>query len=131
MNQSLTALQRLEAIPPNTKRRRPNKYNAKRVTLDGRKFDSIKESFVYSQLRLREKAGEIRDLECQVPIALLAHDCTSGQGEKVATYKVDFKFYDNQKSCVRYVDAKGVKTAMFNLKARMVKACYGITVETV
>lgn len=114
----------------NTTRKRPNKYNAVKTVVDGKLFHSKKEARVYAQLALREKAGEIKDLECQVKIPLLAY-AGEGQSSKIATYIVDFKFYDMKEARLRYVDAKGVKTALFNLKAKIVNANYGITVEIV
>lgn len=127
----MNSISKLALAKTMTNSKRRSKYNNRKVTLDGKKFDSIKESFVYSQLKLREKAGEIKDLECQHKIPLVAHNFATGAGERFAWYVCDFKFYDLREARVRYVDAKGVKTAMFNMKARIVAACYGIQVETV
>ena len=42
-----------------------NKYNAKRVLLDGICFDSKAEANYYAALKLREKANEVTDIELQ------------------------------------------------------------------
>lgn len=48
-----------------------NKYCANKVTINGEKFDSKKEANRYRQLLLMQKAGEIRDLQRQVPFILI------------------------------------------------------------
>lgn len=113
-----------------TNTRRRNKFNAVRTEVDGHFFASKKEARVYAQLTLRQKAGEIKDLKCQVKIPLLAYGL-EGRFEQIATYIVDFTFYDMKEARLRYVDAKGVKTALFILKAKIVNANYGMEVETV
>ena len=42
-----------------------SKFNNKKITLDGRKFDSKKESERYLVLKNLEKQGFIKDLVCQ------------------------------------------------------------------
>lgn len=42
---------------------RPNKYNNRKTTVDGIKFDSIREAERYQELKLLEEAGEISHLE--------------------------------------------------------------------
>ena len=48
-----------------------NKYNNKITELDGIKFHSKKESVRYSQLKLQEKGGLIKDLRLQVSYELI------------------------------------------------------------
>ena len=45
--------------------RRRGKYNARKVEIDGITFDSLKEANRYSELKLLEKAGLIKDLTLQ------------------------------------------------------------------
>ena len=40
-----------------------SKYNARKIIIDGKKFDSKKEYFRYLQLLDLEKEGKIKDLE--------------------------------------------------------------------
>lgn len=48
-----------------------NKYYAKKVTVDGHTFDSKHEAERYSELKLLERAGQIENLQLQVPFVLL------------------------------------------------------------
>lgn len=75
-----------------------NKYHAIRSqSYDGRSFHSKGERDCYEMLVLREKAGEIRELECQVTTRL-----TAG-----ITHKTDFKCWDNLKDEPLWVEYKG------------------------
>lgn len=100
-----------------------NKYKAKRVKLDGVWFDSVAESKYYAALKIREKAGEVFDVELQKPYALVVN------GFLVATYKCDFEFFDAVTKTRRVIDVKGVQTPVFKLKRKLMKACLGIEVE--
>lgn len=90
---------------------RKNKYNAKKVTVEiaGAKvtFDSKHEYEEYLKLALREKAGEITDLETHVKFGL----CDPGEqcrGRFFASYKADFVYKENGKTKV--ADAKSAVT---------------------
>lgn len=48
-----------------------SKYRAKKVVVDGIEFDSKKEANRYSELKLLEKAGKIKNLQLQVPFVLI------------------------------------------------------------
>ena len=48
-----------------------NKYRAKKVNVNGMIFDSHKEANRYFELRLLERAGEIKNLSRQVPFELI------------------------------------------------------------
>ena len=48
-----------------------NKYGNKKTVVDGITFDSRKEAKRYQELKLLEKAGEIKDLRRQVVHLLL------------------------------------------------------------
>lgn len=50
-----------------------NKYNARKVIVDGIKFDSIKEGDYYLRLKILEKAGVIRNLILQ-PLYVFWHN---------------------------------------------------------
>lgn len=100
-----------------------NKYKAKRVKLDGKHFDSKAEANYYAALKIREKAGEVFDVELQKPYALVVN------GFLVATYKADFVYFDDVTKSRRVIDVKGVQTTAFKLKRKLMKACLGIEVE--
>lgn len=107
------------------KKKPTNKYNAKRVLLDGICFDSQTEANYYAALKLRERAGEVTDIELQRRYELAPH------GVHVAFYIADFVFFDRILCRRRIVDVKGFATREFKMKSRLMKACHGIEVEVV
>lgn len=106
--------------------KRRNKYNAKKTVIDGITFDSKAESNYYAMLKIREKAGEISNIELQKPYLLLADNDVL-----VATYKADFAFHDYIENRYRVIDVKGFDTPLSRHKRKHVKAQYGIDVEIV
>ena len=48
-----------------------SKYHSKKITIDGMTFDSQKEYKRWCELRLLEKAGEITNLQRQVPFEVI------------------------------------------------------------
>ena len=111
---------------------KPSKYRNIKTQVDGITFDSRKEANYYADLKLREQAGEIRDLRLQVPFALYTLDETRpGRVQlKVCDYVADFVFHDAND--VRHiVDAKGKRTREFMLKAKWLELQSGVIVELV
>jgi len=97
-----------------------SKYGAKRTTVDGITFASKKEAARYCDLKLMQHAGLIDDLELQPRFDLLVNS------QKVCTYVADFIYTFGGKTVVE--DVKGMKTPVYNLKKKLMKACYGIDV---
>lgn len=112
-----------------------NKYNAKRITIDGKTFDSKKEANRYSELKLLEKAGAISDLETQVTFDLIPKqvDDSGKVVERACTYKADFVYTENGKRVVE--DVKGYKYnnayQLFVIKRKLMLLCYGIRIREV
>ena len=52
-------------------KKKDSKYKSKKTVVDGMTFDSLKESQRYSVLVLMQRAGEISDLQRQVPFVLI------------------------------------------------------------
>ena len=100
-----------------------NKYNAKKTEVDGFVFDSKKESRRYQELVLLEKDGEIDELQCHPKFPIFVN------GEKVCTYIADFRYLDIQKNAYIVEDVKGVKTAIYRLKKKLMKAANGIEIR--
>ena len=99
-----------------------SKYRNKPVTVDGIKFHSIRESVYYADLKLRERAGEIRNLTLQPKFPITIN------GEKVCDVVLDFSFYEENRR--RVLDIKGFDTPISRLKRKLVHAVYpGVTVE--
>lgn len=107
------------------KQKRGNKFKAKRTLLDGICFDSKAESAYYAALKLRERAGEVCDVEMQRPYALTIN------GVLICTYRADFVFWDVALKRRRVIDVKGVITPLFRVKQKLMKACHGLEVEVV
>ena len=107
-----------------------NKYGAKKVELDGIRFDSKKEARVYSELKLLERAGKICDLRLQVPFDLLPAQKIGGKVvERKVTYKADFVYHENGLQVV--VDAKGVRTKEYIIKRKLMLYLFGIRIKEV
>ncbi len=97
-----------------------NKYGAIKTVVDGFKFDSKKEAARYSQLKLLVKAGVVTKLELQPRYDLIINTVKCG------FYKADFRYFENGKEVVE--DVKGMKTPVYNLKKKLIKAIYGIEI---
>ncbi len=110
---------------------KPSKYRNVKVVIDGERFDSKREAAYWSELKLREKAGEISGVLRQVAYPLYAPSHESTACVEVATYIADFAFFDHEGT--RHLqDVKGGKeTAMFTLKRKWLYLQSGIEIEVV
>lgn len=122
MNERISAAEFREA---QTKPKR-SKYRNVPTVVDGIRFASKREAAYYSELKMREKAGEVYEIELQRRYAL-----TGPTGILMATYVADMVFYDAVQRKTRVVDVKGKETDMFRLKRKMMRALLGIEVEVV
>lgn len=112
---------------------RRSKYAAIRTSVDGIVFASKKEAARYGELKLLEKVNRIRRLELQPKFPIEV------RGTKVCTYVADFQyqvfdideggFSGRWRTVVE--DVKGIKTAVYRLKKKMVEATYGIRISEV
>jgi len=99
-----------------------HKYGAVPTVVDGHHFPSIKEALRYGSLRLLERAGEISDLELQPSFTFCY------KGETIFTYRADFAYRDRHTGKRVIEDVKGVRTAVYRLKKKIVEAEYGIKI---
>jgi len=99
-----------------------NKYKAIKTVVEGITFDSKKEARRYLQLKLLVRAGAITDLELQPKFDLMVN------GTKCGFYKADFRYVDVSLNKVIIEDVKGMKTPVYNLKKKLIKAIYGIEI---
>lgn len=97
-----------------------NKYNAKKTVVDKIKFDSKKEAKRYVDLKILERLKMISNLELQPRYDLIIN------GVKCGFYKADFRYVNNGITIVE--DVKGMKTPIYNLKKKLVKAIYNIDI---
>lgn len=103
------------------------KYGNKIVILDGMTFHSKGEADRWCILKLLEKAGEISELERQIPYSLYVPHCETGEPELICTYVADYCYRENGALIVE--DFKGVRTPDYIIKAKLMWACYGIKVR--
>jgi hypothetical protein len=101
------------------------KYGAIPTTVDNIRFASRAEASRYSELRLLEKAGQIVALTVQPRWPLTVN------GYKVGTYVGDFAYSDvvSGRFCVE--DVKGVRTPVYKLKSKLMRACHGIVIQEI
>ena len=98
--------------------RRRNKFGAKKTTVNGILFSSRGESERYAELRYQELAGEIKDLILQRAIDVFVKDV------KVFSYVSDYFYFDLRTKSQVVEDFKGVRTAIFNLKWKIVRVLH-------
>lgn len=107
----------------------PNKFNAKATTMlvDGEatRFDSKHEASTYAKLLLLQRAERIRNLKRQVTFRLDVNDL------HVCRYIADFTFeeYVAGEWVPVVADAKGVLTAVYRLKKKLMKACHNVEIR--
>lgn len=112
--------------------RRFSKYNAKKVEVDGIKFDSKVEAEYYLHLKEMAEGGEIQGFERQVKMTLQDSFYLEGVKGKIRaiTYVVDFKITEKDGS-ITYIDVKGIETDVFKMKRKMFMNRYRTPLVTV
>jgi len=102
---------------------RAHKFNATRCEADGRKFASKKERKHYFYLRELEKQEVVTHFHEQVPIRLT-------QNGAPLKYVCDFQvfFADGH---VEYQDVKGMRTALYIAKKKLVEDQYPFKITEV
>lgn len=108
----------------------PSKYHARKVIVNGETFDSEKEYRRWCELRLLERAGEIRYLKRQVPYVLVPaqRDQDGKLLEREVTYKADFVYDDTATGRTVVEDTKGVRTPEYILKRKLMLWAFGIRI---
>lgn len=112
---------------------RMNKYGAKKVVAGGDTFDSRKEFYRWSDLKLLEKVGKIKDLKRQVKYVLIPaqRDKAGKLIEREVSYIADFEYIENGEKVVE--DTKGYKRGaayqLFTIKRKLMLQRFGIRVK--
>lgn len=99
-----------------------NKYRNKKVIVDKKEFDSKREGNRYKELKLLERAGEIKNLELQPRFLLQDSFKKNGRTFRKIEYVADFKYIENGKAIVE--DVKGMQTDVFKLKHKIFEKVY-------
>ena len=127
----------------NYKNPKTSKYRAEKTEIDGIVFDSKKEAKRYSELKILEKAGEIKDLKRQVKYVLIPAqyepDIIGKRGgrkkgkclERECSYLADFVYYDNRKQEPVVEDTKGFRTESYIIKRKLMLFRYGISIQEI
>jgi hypothetical protein len=87
-----------------------HKYNATRTSHAGFSFASKGEAALYDLLKLRECAGEIRNIKVQDHVYLT---------DARIHYIPDFKFVDTKKEIEVWAEYKGFETPEWRIKRRL------------
>jgi hypothetical protein len=101
----------------------PRKYRNIPEVIDGMRFASRKEARRYVALKLLQQAGTIQHLEAEkrhLRYALVVN------GIKIGTYECDFRYVEAGQLVIE--DAKGLRTPVYTLKKRLMKALYDIDI---
>lgn len=101
-----------------------NKFGAIPTEVDGIRFDSLKEARRWGELRLMEKAGEIRNLRRQVALPLEGRDgplkTRTGRAMRLT---VDFVYEDRRTGWATvYEDSKGKPTRDYEVRRAVAQA---------
>lgn len=100
------------------------KYKAIRIKVDGFWFDSKKEAEYYGTLKLRMKAGDIKNFRRQVRYKIVIN------GTKICTYVSDF-VEEHWDGSIRVIDVKSAFTktmALYKIKKTLMRVLYGIEI---
>lgn len=95
-----------------------SKYENRKVEIDGHTFKSIVEGQYYSELKLRQQAGEILFFNLQPRYSLLHPFEKDGTKHRAKDYVVDFEIH-HKDGTIEVVDVKGFKTDVFRIKEKM------------
>jgi len=99
-----------------------SKYRNIETVIDGYKFQSVLESERYKQLKLLERAKQIKNLRLQVPFVLQERFRKNNKSYQEIKYIADFVYEENGQVIVE--DTKGIKTEVFRLKQKMFEYKY-------
>ena len=95
---------------------------------DGYKFDSLRERAYYDELKLRQKAGDVKEFQVKPTyyfyktISFYDHKPYLGVSDKKLPLKAVFTYTPDFVVDGELQDVKGVQTAVFRLKAKITAA---------
>jgi hypothetical protein len=95
-----------------------HKFNAKPQVIDNIRFSSKKEARYYESLKQRKANGEVLFFLRQAPFHIINGN---------TRYVIDFVEFLND-GTVKFVDVKGVKTDVYELKRKIVESEYPIEI---
>lgn len=125
---------------------RRSKYGNRKTMVNGIEFDSQKEARRYQELRLLERSGRISNLRLQVKYVLIptqraasfevyksgpqkGHRKPGKVLENECAYIADFVYTQDGSEVVE--DTKGMRTAVYRIKRKLMLERYGIQIREV
>ena len=125
---------------------RHNKYHAKKITIDGITFDSKHEAQRWLELKRMQERKLITELRRQVRFTLIPAQRGASPGvfkkgqhkgeakpgkllENECAYIADFVYYNGSEMVVE--DTKGVRTADYVIKRKLMLYVHGIRIREV
>lgn len=124
-------------------RKKRNKYHNNKIKFGDEVFDSQKEARRYSELKIMQDAGLIKDLQKQVKFILIPtqreEDIIGKRGgvkkgkviEKECSYIADFVYYDNELQQQIVEDTKGFRTTEYIIKRKLMLYIHGIRIKEI
>ena len=112
------------------------KYGNRKTVLDGVEFDSRKEARRFCDLKLMERAGEIYDLQRQVPFILIPkqRDESGRVIEREVKYIADFTYRDCKTGRLTVEDVKSPATRKnkeYVIKRKLLLYRHGLRIKEV
>lgn len=110
-----------------TRAKRKNKYNSKKVCIDGIWFDSKAESQYYVCLKRWKQEGKVKEFKCQVPFELIpGYRDMSGKKIRSTHYIADFVvlYPDNTEDVIDVKGSRGIQTDVFKIKKKLFEWVY-------
>lgn len=119
-----------------------NKYNNRKIVVNGIVFDSAREAHRYSELLVLLKAGEISELRMQVKYILIPAqrepDTIGPKGgrkpgkviEHEVSYVADFVYKDREGNEI-VEDTKGFRTKDYIIKRKLMLWVHGVRIREV
>lgn len=94
------------------------KYRAIPTVVDNIRFASKREAARYSELKMLQRVGLIRNLVLQPRFPLIV------EGQKICDYIADFSYVEKGSDRLVVEDPKGMRTPVYRLKAKLFSVCY-------
>jgi len=94
------------------------KYGNRRVTVDGITFDSQAEHRRWCELKLLERAGEIRTLRRQLNVPLVVN------GVRITSIRCDFAYFRGQKEVWDEHKVAPTKTRAWTIRWKLAQAMF-------
>ena len=110
------------------KKKKCNKYGNRKISLDGLTFDSRFEAKKWQELCMRQRIGEITELQRQVRFPLIPTRHYGKECVRGCSYVADFVYTEKDGQSV-VVDTKGFETPEYIIKKKLFLEKYVLSGE--